>query len=430
MFLIGTIPVNAHHRKPATITIPETNTEFLIPSDNHEGGLSIVVADLGSDSIPEIIIGNGLGQEPYVRVFRKDGSFIGQFLAYEKNMWSGVHVAVCDITGDGINEIVTSAGPGGGPHIRVFSNMGKPIEGGNFMAYNENFQGGVNITCGKINDEQTSKLITLPQATGGAHVRIWNYKNKKINLQNEFFAFDKKNVNGLVGTISNKKLFVAEEKSKKPVFKTYVIHSPEKLIDEKQIEINSLGISSLFVKNNELHLTSATNKFIQNVNTGEIQNINSEFNIIATTADLTGDGNEETIIAENKTSYLESNLSKKIIVDTTKQRLYAFENGSLKNTFLISSSLKSGVTPVGKHKILAKLPIVHYAWFYGSGSPHNYDLGWVPFNLRFYPHIYIHYAPWHNNFGHPMSHGCVNVSLKNMKWIYAWSDVGTEVEVK
>ncbi len=422
---------SAHHREPTKINILDSEKELSISSENNVGGTSLAIGDLGTDGTPEIIIGNGLGSKPYVRVLRQDGSQIGEFLAYGENMWSGIHVAVCDITGDGINEIITSAQRGGGPHIRVFSNMGEPIEGGNFMAYQEDFQGGVNIACGKLDDGTSAKIVTLPEVGGGPHVRVWNYKNGKINLQSEFFAFDKNNSNGLVGTISNKKLFLAEQKSKKPIFKTYVIHSPEKLIDEKQIETNTLGITSLFVKNDELYFTSATNKFIQNVNTKAVENINTDFSsVVAVSADLNGDGKEETVTSSSKPLLKETTLAKNIIVDTSEQRLYAYENGILQNTFLISSSLKDGITPVGKHKILAKLPIVHYAWFYGSGSPLNYDLGWVPFNLRFYPHIYIHYAPWHTNFGHRMSHGCVNVSLEDMKWIYAWSDVGTEVEVR
>jgi lipoprotein-anchoring transpeptidase ErfK/SrfK len=427
--LLGTIKVDAHHREPAKIKILETNTEFTIESENNQGGMSIAAGDLGTDGTPEIIIGSGLGQKPYVKVLRQDGSMIGKFLAYEEDMWSGIHVAVCDLTGDGINEIVTSAGPGGGPHIRIFSNMGKLIDGGNFMAYSEKFQGGVNLACGKLNSETKASLVTLPETTGGPHVRVWNISNKKINLEKEFFAFDKKNKNGLVGTISNKKLFLGEQKNKKPTFKTYVIHNEEKLLDEKQIEINSTGINSLFVKNNELHFSSTTNRFIQNVVTGKVQNLNTTFDTIATNLSSNNNEANKTLIAQSKPSLSSDTPIKKIIVNTSEQRLYAYENGLIKNTFLVSSSLKDGITPIGNHKILAKLPVVHYAWFYGSGSPDNYDLGWVPFNLRFYPHIYIHYAPWHNNFGHRMSHGCVNVSLENMKWIYGWADVGTEVQV-
>jgi lipoprotein-anchoring transpeptidase ErfK/SrfK len=77
---------------------------------------------------------------------------------------------------------------------------------------------------------------------------------------------------------------------------------------------------------------------------------------------------------------------------------------------------------MGHFPISAKPYIVHYA---GTG----YDMGYVPYNLRFQPHIYIHYAPWHNNFGRQGSRGCVNVNLESAKWIYNWAEVGTMVSV-
>ena len=120
---------------------------------------------------------------------------------------------------------------------------------------------------------------------------------------------------------------------------------------------------------------------------------------------------------------------KHITVDLAQQRLRAYENGRLVNTFLISSGKYGYWTHKGLHSVLAKIPVVHYAWTYSPGNPDNYDLGDVPYNLRIYPHTYIHYAYWHNNFGHPMSHGCVNVNLANIKWIYRWADEGVPVLV-
>ena len=117
------------------------------------------------------------------------------------------------------------------------------------------------------------------------------------------------------------------------------------------------------------------------------------------------------------------------MVDLSEQRLYAYNDGVLENSFLISSGINN-LTPLGKHAILAKIYEVDYRWSYGVNDPRNYDLGVVPYNLRFFPHIYLHYAYWHNNFGHVMSHGCVNVSLTNMKWLYNWAEKGDEVNVR
>jgi hypothetical protein len=77
---------------------------------------------------------------------------------------------------------------------------------------------------------------------------------------------------------------------------------------------------------------------------------------------------------------------KKIIINMEEQRLYVYEYGILRNSFLITSGLNNA-TPLGNHSVLAKVREVRSAWFYGSGSLLNYDLGWMPYNLRLYTHI-------------------------------------------
>jgi len=127
-------------------------------------------------------------------------------------------------------------------------------------------------------------------------------------------------------------------------------------------------------------------------------------------------------ISATSTTMLRPDAAKFIRISLKEQRIRAYENGKLVNTFLISSGRGKYPTPRGEFSVLDKLPTVNYQWTYGKDSPDNFDLGIVPFNLRIMPHKYIHYAYWHNNFGHPMSHGCINVSLKNIKWIYRWAE--------
>lgn len=62
-----------------------------------------------------------------------------------------------------------------------------------------------------------------------------------------------------------------------------------------------------------------------------------------------------------------------------------------------------------------------------DGTTYNYPN--TKWNLSFLPHYYIHGAYWHNNFGHPMSHGCVNVSYNDMEQLYNFVDVGTPVTI-
>jgi lipoprotein-anchoring transpeptidase ErfK/SrfK len=47
--------------------------------------------------------------------------------------------------------------------------------------------------------------------------------------------------------------------------------------------------------------------------------------------------------------------------------------------------------------------------------------------MYFYSGYALHGAYWHNNFGHPMSHGCVNLPVDVSKWMFEWAPIGTMV---
>ncbi|MBI4714035.1 L,D-transpeptidase family protein [Candidatus Uhrbacteria bacterium] len=423
-------PVQAFHKDKEEIEISIFNQKnsFKIQTKNAAGGVSLAVADLGNDGIPEIIVGNGLDSEPRVRILRQDGSEIGSFLAYTETLSVGINVTTCDLDGNGTNEIITAPQRGGGPHVRVFDGFGNAIGSGVF-AYNEAFRGGINLACGDINGDGQAELVTLPSAGGGPHVRIWNLDDRILELKKEFFAFDTSDRTGLVGTIDNKKLFVSQQHANTPIIKTFSFNNDVKIENEKQISINSTGVASIVIHNQKLFITSTSNSILYNADTNEQTKIyDSAQSFVIASANLDNANENELIIAPSKPMFDEKNKTR-IVVDISEQRLYAYRDGILENSFLISSG-KNNSTPLGIHQILAKIPKVHYKWSYGPNDPRNYDLGLVPYNLRFAPHIYLHYAYWHNNFGHPMSRGCVNISLNDMKWLYDWARVGIEVEVK
>ena len=55
------------------------------------------------------------------------------------------------------------------------------------------------------------------------------------------------------------------------------------------------------------------------------------------------------------------------------------------------------------------------------------DLPNVPYTMYFYKGYGIHGTYWHHNFGHPMSHGCVNMRTSDAAWLFNWASVGTPV---
>jgi len=423
-------PADAWQQPMTTVRILSSDgterSSFSLATANQIGGLSVAVADLGSDEKPEIILGNGLGNEPRVHVYRADGSEVGSFLAYDAAMGVGVNVVACDLDGNGINEIVTAPQRGGGPHVRVFDNFGTILDPG-FFAYAESMREGVNLACGDLDGDSRAEIVTLPASGAGPHVRVWKRNKNAMEMSDEFFAFDQSDRRGLVGTIENGNLIVASQRGTNTDIQTYVIHSPTTRISTSNVNTNARGVTSIVSRDGEnIFATSQGATLVGAISKFEIENSANE-SAAAAMGDVDGDGIVEYVVTESRPFVGDDAEGKRIVIDLSEQRLYTYQNGLLDNSFLVSTARPPYSTPLGEHSILAKIPLVHYA---GGTGADAYDLGWIPYNLRFYPHVYIHYAPWHNNFGHVMSHGCVNVSLENIKWIYEWATEGIPVIVQ
>lgn len=112
-------------------------------------------------------------------------------------------------------------------------------------------------------------------------------------------------------------------------------------------------------------------------------------------------------------------VEKWIEVDLGKQQVRAWEGNKLVKEFLVSSG-KWSATPIGTYNIWYK---TRYQRMKGGSKALGtyYNLPNVPNNMFFYKGYALHGAYWHNNFGRPMSHGCVNEPLAEAKWIFDWA---------
>ena len=119
-------------------------------------------------------------------------------------------------------------------------------------------------------------------------------------------------------------------------------------------------------------------------------------------------------------------LNKRIDIDISEQQLRYYEGDRIIGHILISSARKGYWTPRGTFAVQIKRPAVLYQGFNPDGT-RSYYYPNTKWNMQIIPHYYIHGAFWHNNFGVPMSHGCVNVSYKDMEGLYNWADVGTPI---
>ncbi|MFH1235866.1 MAG: VCBS repeat domain-containing M23 family metallopeptidase [Parcubacteria group bacterium] len=148
------------------------------------GGVDVATGDINGDGVDEIITGAGPGGGPHVRVMKRDGTVIRQFFAYIETFRGGVRVAAADLNGDGKDEVVTGAGPGGGPHVRIFDNKGNRT--GQFFAYAETFRGGIDVAAVNATEETPAAIITSAGPGGGPHVRVFNRQGKVVS---QFFPY-------------------------------------------------------------------------------------------------------------------------------------------------------------------------------------------------------------------------------------------------
>jgi hypothetical protein len=162
--------------------------DFLAYRANFQGGVFVAAGDVNGDGRADIVTGAGPGGRPVVRVFDgRTGEMIQSFLAYDPSFRGGVHVAAGDVDGDGIADIITGAGPGGGPHVKVFNPVGLTLMN-SFPAYPANFRGGVFVAAGDVNNDGFAEIITGPGAGGPPEVKVFD-AHHNLMLLNSFFAF-------------------------------------------------------------------------------------------------------------------------------------------------------------------------------------------------------------------------------------------------
>ena len=123
--------------------------------------------------------------------------------------------------------------------------------------------------------------------------------------------------------------------------------------------------------------------------------------------------------------------TKRIFIDRSQQMLYAYDGATLFLEVLISTGLELNPTPRGTFTVYRKTPSRYMQGPIPDVSDDYFDLPGVPWNLYFTSEgAVIHGAYWHDKFGQPWSHGCVNLPPEQAQKLYQWADIGTKVLVQ
>ncbi|MFO0801905.1 MAG: MBG domain-containing protein [Gemmataceae bacterium] len=174
---------------------------FGINDPNFRGGARAAVGDINGDGYADIALSAGFGGGPRVSIW--DGkslaslqfkNLVPDFFAYEDTLRNGTYVAIGDVDGDGKAELITGAGPGGGPRVKIFSATDLLAGNGantrllaDFFAGNPENRGGVRVAVKSLDNDLLADLATGVGEKGGNTVTTYLGSDLKNAVQDPLF---------------------------------------------------------------------------------------------------------------------------------------------------------------------------------------------------------------------------------------------------
>ncbi len=160
------------------------------------GGLEarVAIADVTGDGVPDIITVAGPGGGPHVKVFDgSDGSLLRSEFVYAPEFLGGLFVAAGDLDGDGTLEIVVTPDSGGGPVVSILDPLTLQVVSSVFVLESE-FRGGLRTAVGDLNGDGVDEVIVAAGVGGGPRVAVLDgaalKQGTSLRLRGDFFAFD------------------------------------------------------------------------------------------------------------------------------------------------------------------------------------------------------------------------------------------------
>jgi hypothetical protein len=363
------------------------------------GGVDVDMADTDGDGKDEMIVSQLSNGQAWVKVYEinAERTIKAEFIAYGTGFEGGAHVAGCDIDGDGKAEIITGSGMGSSGHIRGFDGSGRYV-GFDLFPFESSYRGGADVACGNVDGGAEEEVIVSKNIMDKAQVKVYKTDSTK-RIIGDFYAFPeghKEGANVTAGDMDNDG------------------H------DEVIVGTNGGGP--------QVRVFQPWGEFTGQAFMAYQDDFRGGVNVAY--GNIDGIGGSETVTMPGRRVWEGRNVRKYVEVSLSKQRLYAYENGRKVKEFPISSGTWRYPTPIGDFSVQRKVVSTRMKWEYGPNDPNNYDLPNVPHSQFFNGPFALHGAYWHNNFGHPMSHGCINLPLHEAAWLYSWTNVGDRVFVR
>lgn len=179
----------------------KTKLSFFAYDSSSKIAIQALSGDVNGDGLNEIVTAPGSGAGPQIKVFNTKGKLLKQFFAFDKNMTTGVNIALGDVNGDGVDEIIAVPMAGPAAEIKVFNGSGKRLA--KFWAYSSSFKGGVSLAViGDINKDNKADLAVMPASDGGAKLKFFGGTGKVINQSTIYDSKVKGGFNLTVGDVT------------------------------------------------------------------------------------------------------------------------------------------------------------------------------------------------------------------------------------
>ena len=137
--------------------------------------------------------GAAAGGTPLVDVFRPDGTVLAQFSAFDQTFLGGVRAVAAELDGNASTvEVIAAAGPGGGPHVKVFSvntTTGAVSDLASFFAFEPSFTGGVRVAA-LTGVNGRDQIVVAAGEGGGPGVKVLNLTGSTVSTVRDFLAFE------------------------------------------------------------------------------------------------------------------------------------------------------------------------------------------------------------------------------------------------
>jgi lipoprotein-anchoring transpeptidase ErfK/SrfK len=366
------------------------------------GGVNVACQDLNNDGFAEIITVPKSRAPAHVRIFDRFGHPIltSGFFAFPADIRNGANLAVGDIDGGGVPEIIVSLAYGSEPKVKVFNTLGQVLPY-DIFPFHSDFKGGVSLATANLDHDSTDELIVGVQSEDVAWIKVLKIGTTGIQTLSMFQAFSsdfKGGVNVAGGDINNDgrdEILAAANFGGGPQVRAFSVNG-------ESLDANFFAYD---------------------------QSFRNGVNISA--SDINNDGTDEVITSPgNKRITGRIDYPRYIEVDISNQTLKYFDHGVLIGQFSVSTGKVTMPTPLGEFKIMNKA-VEAYSKKYGLYMPYwmqitseGHGFHGLPFwKLKGGGVIY----EGENHIGVRVSHGCVRMLVPEAAKLWNWATVGTPV---